>query len=991
MTTALRRYEFSERLAEILGESRRDLRSRVTLLVSGGLIPPGPRGPGSPPATPDYAAELLIGVLAAPQQVHTVDAVRCYRELTPAPLGRDSGAGISLGVQPRRILPPLACALPVAWASDRFGEALARLIDHARVPETRAWLREGLFGIWLSRGFPAASIQLAAARTTNPVAGRRSVVSRRYELPPGARPPAWLDPDRGGSADPGLFHSVFLPVSKLIEIGTLTAPIQKAAIQTEGLPAVIDLRQKIADLASLAHQARDRRPWEKFLAAAAVAEDLAEHVNDRDRGLVEVTGFGANPGGLRMLTHVPDILGPKPALVVVLHGCTQTAASYDTGTGWSTLADRHGFALLLPEQRRRNNPLRCFNWFRSEDNQRDSGEAASIRQMVERMIADHGIDPSRVYVTGLSAGGAMTSVLLATYPDVFAGGAILSAVPYRSAEGLQDAFEVIFQGRSLPAAEWGARVRAASDHPGPWPTVSVWHGDSDATVTPINQTEIVKQWLDVHGLPSPHSHEETVNGHTRRVWRNAEGREVIESWSIAGMGHGAAIDPAGADGCGVAGPFINDVGLSSSFQIARSWGLTETRREVPERPRRSAQGYAARSRGEPRWASLVERARSSDNSADIPIRETSDLPSAPSAGGRVIRIDTHGKARLADREAPKQQGSHAEKEANDTRRKGSEAGASSGLGGNPGGSPGALGIDVHAIITKSFEAAGLLKSDPARPSGGSGPLGIDIPGIISTSLEAAGVLKGSRSPGGGTPGARAPGGIDLQDILTRSFEAAGLLRTPPAPPRETRGAPPAEPAPETGPAPEAGSVPEVEPACEAVAPETPAAPVPAADENAAGSVNPAPLWEGDGWRLDAGESEGAPAVLHGCASAGDNGEVGRTVRSVDCRVMLGDNPTLSYVRKVQLQADPNMFTTATFSVLVDGEPVDEASAAGMDYAEADWTERSGIDLSRFAGREVTLTFQVMAHANVFQEVFAKAWVREIVISDADAAASAAVM
>ena len=121
----------------------------------------------------------------------------------------------------------------------------------------------------------------------------------------------------------------------------------------------------------------------------------------------------------------------RRALVVVLHGCGQTAAAYDFGTGWSTLAKRYGFALLMPEQQGANNANTCFNWFNPGDVARGRGEAASIRQMVARMVADHKIDPRRIYVTGLSAGGAMTSVMLATYPEVFAGGAIIAGLPYR--------------------------------------------------------------------------------------------------------------------------------------------------------------------------------------------------------------------------------------------------------------------------------------------------------------------------------------------------------------------------------------------------------------------------------------------------------------------------------------------------------------------------------------------------------------------------------
>ncbi len=142
--------------------------------------------------------------------------------------------------------------------------------------------------------------------------------------------------------------------------------------------------------------------------------------------LVETTGFGSNPGALRMFSVVPDSPPAAPALVVVLHGCGQSAAGYDLGAGWSMLAKHYGFALLMPQQQSSNNGNGCFNWFNPEDTARDSGEAFSIRQMIARMVGDVGIDPRRIFVTGLSAGGAMALVMLATYPEVFAGGAIIA-------------------------------------------------------------------------------------------------------------------------------------------------------------------------------------------------------------------------------------------------------------------------------------------------------------------------------------------------------------------------------------------------------------------------------------------------------------------------------------------------------------------------------------------------------------------------------------
>ena len=174
-----------------------------------------------------------------------------------------------------------------------------------------------------------------------------------------------------------------------------------------------------------------------------------------DSPLVETTGFGTNPGDLRMLSFVPADPQQAPALVVVLHGCGQTAAGYDLGAGWSTLAKHYGFALLMPEQQRSNNAQGCFNWFNPEDTTRDHGETCSIRQMIARMVRDQGVDRHRIFVTGLSAGGAMTSVMLATYPEVFAAGAVIAGLPYGVASNVREALNGMLQSPSHPAERIG--------------------------------------------------------------------------------------------------------------------------------------------------------------------------------------------------------------------------------------------------------------------------------------------------------------------------------------------------------------------------------------------------------------------------------------------------------------------------------------------------------------------------------------------------------
>jgi poly(hydroxyalkanoate) depolymerase family esterase len=292
--------------------------------------------------------------------------------------------------------------------------------------------------------------------------------------------------------------------------------------------------------------------------------------------LGESADFGSNPGALRMFSFVPGSLQEPPALVVVLHGCGQTAAGYDLGAGWSTLAKHFGFALLMPEQQSSNNGRTCFNWFSPEDTTRGSGEACSIRQMIARMVSDTGIDPHRIFVTGLSAGGAMTSVMLATYPEVFAGGAIIAGLPFGVASNVGEALNGMFQSSSRPAGELGDLVRNASNHTGPWPKLSVWHGSADRMVNPANADEILKQWLDVHRLPSTPMSEGMVDGYPRQVWWNADGETIIESYTITDMAHGTPLGIASNDErYGTQGAFLIEAGISSSYHIASFFGLTE--------------------------------------------------------------------------------------------------------------------------------------------------------------------------------------------------------------------------------------------------------------------------------------------------------------------------------------------------------------------------------------------------------------------------------
>jgi feruloyl esterase len=354
---------------------------------------------------------------------------------------------------------------------------------------------------------------------------------------------------------------------------------QSATIRTKGNASMLGPRQTITDI--IRQQQRwfreQSRRWASLnvpVANVPVADDVPDKAEDSLPSLPEIADFGSNPGALRMLVHLPEGLPPNAPLVVVLHGCTQSATAFDLASGWSDLASQFGFALLLPEQRRANNPKDCFNWFASGDNRRGFGEALSIRQMIDWMLANHGLDPKRVYIMGLSAGGAMATVMLATYPEIFAAGAIIGGLPYGSATDARHARPAMDGKRNGPARGWGHVVRTASPHRGPWPRISIWHGDADPSVHPVNAERLVEQWTDLHGLGSTPALEEASGGHLRRVWRGPDYTALVESHTIAGMAHGAPIRAGTGPGrCGIAGPATLDVGVSSTHHILKFWGL----------------------------------------------------------------------------------------------------------------------------------------------------------------------------------------------------------------------------------------------------------------------------------------------------------------------------------------------------------------------------------------------------------------------------------
>ena len=282
--------------------------------------------------------------------------------------------------------------------------------------------------------------------------------------------------------------------------------------------------------------------------------------------VLELTGFGGNPGGLEMKLHLPATLRRNAPLLVLLHGCGQDAVRFAEATGWVALAERLGAPLLLPEQTARNNQGRCFNWFDPGDIARDTGEALSIRQMAGHAIDRFGCDAGRVYVAGLSAGGAMAAALLAAYPEVFAAGAVVAGMPVGSARDVASAMSRMARaGSDLDAAAWAARARAIGPpaYAGAWPRLSIWQGQADRVVNPENADNLQVQWVALHGLGAAPTQDLAPRpGLRRRVWRDA-----VELWTVAGMAHGFPVAQPSAE------PFVLESGIDATAAIARFWGV----------------------------------------------------------------------------------------------------------------------------------------------------------------------------------------------------------------------------------------------------------------------------------------------------------------------------------------------------------------------------------------------------------------------------------
>jgi poly(hydroxyalkanoate) depolymerase family esterase len=289
--------------------------------------------------------------------------------------------------------------------------------------------------------------------------------------------------------------------------------------------------------------------------------------------------FGENPGGLRAFVYAPaekkGAAKSRP-LVVALHGCSQQYESLATATGWNKLADENDFVMLYPNQERKNNLNNCFNWFKTEDIEGETGEVKSIMNMVAYTIKHYNIDTSQIYVYGVSAGAAMGISLLAVYPSSFKAGAIFAGAPYKVAVNNRQALKAMLSAVEKPANEWGKLVTTDSMPEG-YPRLMVVHGTHDKVVHPQNTYELIKQWSYLHQidtLPDIVTDNYYSPLVKRIAYTNTAGAEKIVFYNISTLGHAIAIDPgAGKKQGGTKGLFAKDIGFFSTYYVAKEFGL----------------------------------------------------------------------------------------------------------------------------------------------------------------------------------------------------------------------------------------------------------------------------------------------------------------------------------------------------------------------------------------------------------------------------------
>ena len=382
------------------------------------------------------------------------------------------------------------------------------------------------------------AIRNALAKSQKDGAGEPSVDASTIDLDP----QAWSDGPSAGE---------FAPRVK----DDLGEPRRIARPLHEVLDALGRLKQRVFDPDARAERKRRRAP----------------HIPPGAR--FETRSIFSPQGQRLFKLYIPArILAEPRSLLVMLHGCTQTPEDFAAATRMNQLAEQNGFIVAYPAQPKSANPSACWNWFNPQNQTRGMGEAAVIAALAQSLIAEFRIDPQRVFVAGLSAGGAMAAIMGALYPDIFSGVGIHSGLPHRSASDVVSALAAM-RGQGTPAVE--PYVTAASI-----PTI-VFHGSADRIVHPSNGARIIDAHVGNREIHNGTTSDGNGRSFRRMITRDHNGVVKAEYWVIEGGGHawsggshdGSFADPLGPDASREMVRFFLEQGTSyPSFLLERAGG-----------------------------------------------------------------------------------------------------------------------------------------------------------------------------------------------------------------------------------------------------------------------------------------------------------------------------------------------------------------------------------------------------------------------------------
>lgn len=293
----------------------------------------------------------------------------------------------------------------------------------------------------------------------------------------------------------------------------------------------------------------------------------------------EIMDFGTNPGNLSLFYYAPSKAKANSPMVVVLHGCSQGATAVAELTGWNNLAEEYGFYVMYPQQHFPNNPSHCFNWFKKNEIERGNGECESIKQMADYMIKNFQINQSAVFVTGLSAGAAMSVVMIATQPAMFKAAAIFAGGPYKPGSNIFTSSGTMVWGVNKSPEQWKDLVwRENPAFKDKYPKVYVYHGINDPVVNVRNATELVEQWTCLHKTDTiPDRIDSMYLGKKdmmRFAYLNKDKEEAVVFYKINDMGHAIPVDPGNCKNQGgKTALFATNKKYYSTYYAACEFGL----------------------------------------------------------------------------------------------------------------------------------------------------------------------------------------------------------------------------------------------------------------------------------------------------------------------------------------------------------------------------------------------------------------------------------